>query len=166
MACATGVAGSIAVTHQAGSWWWLPALLIWAVTLSVAAVCDANRQRIPTPLVRAGARTSALLLVITAAATSDWQALKVTFIACMAAGAILAACWRFAGVGFGDVRLATVGGLGLGHTTSSALAIALLVFIAITLFQAAWTFARTRNRRANFALGPALVVGFLIAAAA
>jgi leader peptidase (prepilin peptidase)/N-methyltransferase len=161
-----GGAAAIAATERIGSWWWLPALLLWAVTLSTAAVCDARTQRIPSALLHAGGSATALLAVIASIATGDWQALKVTLIACIAAGTVLAACWRFVGVGFGDVRLATIGGLGLGHTTDRALVLALLLFIAITLCQAAWTVARTGDSKTRFALGPALVAGFLVAAAA
>jgi hypothetical protein len=44
--------------------------------------------------------------------------------------------WRFAGAGFGDVRLAGLGGLGLGHAADRGLIPGLCVFCVITLAQA------------------------------
>lgn len=160
-----GAAAAVSAAHRTGSWFWLPALLIWAVTLSAAAVCDACTQRIPTPLLSAGAILVLTLIVPAAVVTGDWRGLAVTAVACTASGLILAGCWRFAGAGFGDVRLAAVGGLGLGHTSQRALVLALAVFIVLTVSQALWTLVRTRDRRATFAYGPALAVGFLVAAA-
>lgn len=162
---AVGGAVAVAAMHRSGSWWWLPALLVWAYTLCAAAVCDVRTQRIPTPLVRQGAVTTAVLEVAAAAITRDWPALAITLVACAAAGLILAVCWRFAGVGFGDVRMALLGGLGLGHASHRSLTFAAAAFIVLTACQALWTFGRTRNRHATFPYGPALAVGFLIAAA-
>jgi hypothetical protein len=68
--------------------------------------------------------------------------------------------------GYGDLRLATVGGLGLGHTTHRSLVLAVLAFMAISIGQASWTYVRTRDRKAHFGYGPALALGFLVAAAA
>lgn len=57
------------------------------------------------------------------------------------------------------------GGLGLGHMTTVGLALGVAVFAAVCAAQATWTYRRTRNRRAHFALAPALVLGFLATAA-
>jgi hypothetical protein len=35
-----GGAAAIAATERTGSWWWLPALLLWAITLSTAAATE------------------------------------------------------------------------------------------------------------------------------
>src|SRR4051794_8713204 len=67
-----GVAGVIA-TDRAGSWWLLPALLVWAVAVAAAATCDAATQRIPTPLVRQATVAGALLVVVAAAGAGQWQ---------------------------------------------------------------------------------------------
>jgi leader peptidase (prepilin peptidase)/N-methyltransferase len=164
-----GVAGGAVAgqaARQAGSAWWLPALLVWALTLTAAAMCDAMTQRIPTPIVRGGGLATAVLVVLAGLLTQDWRALMTTAVACCAAGIILAICWRFAGAGYGDVRLATAGGLGLGHATHRSMVLAVLVFILVSTGQAVWTYARIRDRRAHFAYGPALVLGFLVAAVA
>lgn len=167
-ALAGGFGGVIAVwaANLAGSSWWLPGFLVWAVTLVVSAVCDARTQRVPTPLVRVGASTAAALMVAAGLTTRDWKSLALTVIAVAVAGLLLALCWRFAGAGFGDVRLAAAGGVGLGHTTHRGLVLAVAAFITITVLQAIWTLARTRDHRATFAYGPALTAAFFIAAAA
>ena len=77
---------------------------------------------------------------------------------------ILAVCWRVAGAGFGDVRLATLGGLGLVHPTHLGLVVALAAFILITVTQATVTLARGGNRQTTFPYGPAIAASFVIAA--
>ena len=146
-------------------WWWLPALLTWAVTITAAATCDALTQRVPTPLLQAGALVTTLLVLIAGLVTQDWRGLGLTFVACAGGAAILAVCWRFAGAGFGDVRLATAGGLGLGHAMHRSLVLGVLAVMVLTMTQAIWTYVRTHDRKAHFAYGPGLAVGFLIAAA-
>jgi leader peptidase (prepilin peptidase)/N-methyltransferase len=160
--------GGIAVAaahHVHAPWWWLPSLLAWAVTLVAAAVCDACTQRIPALLVWEGGVLTALLIAAAGLATNDWSALFMSLIGCGIACFLLALCWRFAGMGFGDVRLAAVGGLGLGHVTQRGLTVAVLAFALLAAGQAIWTYARTRDRTARFAYGPALAVGFLVAVA-
>jgi leader peptidase (prepilin peptidase) / N-methyltransferase len=169
LAAASGTVGAVlavaAARHVAAPQWWLPSLVTWAVTLATAAVCDARTQRLPTRLLWEGGSLTTMLILLAGLVTRDWRALIVSLIACTAASLILSLCWRFAGAGFGDVRLATVGGLGLGHVTQRGLTVAVVVFALLTAGQAIWTYARTRDRRARFAYGPALVVGFLFAAA-
>jgi leader peptidase (prepilin peptidase)/N-methyltransferase len=158
-----GAVGALAA-WQAGSWWYLPALLVWALTLAAGATCDALTQRIPTPLVRQGGAVTALLVVVAASLAGDWRGLLLAGLASAAAGLILTACWRFAGAGFGDVRLAVLGGLGLGHTSPTALLWAVVAFTLIIAALAIWTLARGGNRHTMFAYGPALAIGFGLAA--
>jgi leader peptidase (prepilin peptidase)/N-methyltransferase len=162
------VAGVVAVAaaDRAGSLWWLPALACWSATLAAATVCDARTQRIPTPLVRTGMVTTGVLLVVAGIVTADWRAPVLSAAAAAGAGLVLLLCWRFAGVGFGDVRLAVLGGLGLGHTHYRAVILAVLVFAVLAAAMAAIAYARTRDRRAMIAYGPALAAGFLLAAVA
>jgi leader peptidase (prepilin peptidase)/N-methyltransferase len=159
------IAGAVGAqaARQAGSWWYLPALLVWALTLAAAATCDGLTQRIPTPLVRQGGAVTALLVLVAASLAGDWRGLLLAGLASAAAGLILAACWKFAGAGFGDVRLAALGGLGLGHTSPRALLWALVAFTLIVAAQAIWTLARGGNRHTLFAYGPALAIGFGLA---
>ena len=165
VASAVAVVGVIgAATRVDHGLWWLPGLAVWAVTLTAAATCDGAAQRIPTQLVKYGGAAAAVLLMVAGVASQDWAGLILTYAAALAAGVILGLCWRFAGLGFGDVRLAVVGGLGLGHTTYRGLAVALLVFAVVTITQAIWTQVRTHDRAAHFPYGPALALLFLAAA--
>jgi leader peptidase (prepilin peptidase)/N-methyltransferase len=166
-AAAGGAAGAAAIvtSHRAGTWWLVPALLVWGCALVAAASCDAVTQRIPTPLVRQAAVGTGVLLTVGLAVHGDWRGLLLSGVAAAAAGAVLLLCWRFAGAGFGDVRLATLGGLGLGHATHHGLLLALVAFTVITVTQAVITLMRGGNRQSTFPYGPALAVGFLLAAA-
>ena len=75
-------------------------------------------------------------------------------------------CWRFASAGFGDVRLAVLGGLGLVNPTHRGLVFAVAAFIIITLSQATVVLARGGNRRTHFPFGPAIAIAFAVAACA
>lgn len=153
-----------ACTYRAGSWWLLPAMLAWSVGLVAAVFFDAAAKRIPTPVVRPAAAATAALLVASALLTGEWWPVLVATIVAAASGLILAVCWRFAGLGFGDVRLGVLGGLGLGHTHAFALVTAAVVFAVIAGVHALVTYLRTRDRTATFPLGPALAAGFVTAA--
>ena len=76
-------------------------------------------------------------------------------------------CWRFAGAGFGDVRLAVLSGLrGLGivHPTHLGLVVAVAALILITVTQATVTLARGGNRHTTFPYGPAIAAALVVAA--
>ncbi|MDT0276046.1 peptidase [Blastococcus goldschmidtiae] len=165
-AAAGGGAGAAAIvtSHRAGTWWLAPALLVWGCALVAGAACDAVTQRVPTPLVRQSAVGTGVLLTVGLAVHGDWRGLLLSGAAAAVAGAVLLLCWRFAGAGFGDVRLATLGGLGLGHATHHGLLLALVAFTVITLTQAVITLMRGGDRQSTFPYGPALTVGFLLAA--
>jgi leader peptidase (prepilin peptidase) / N-methyltransferase len=160
---AAGVA-AMATSHRTGIWWLAPALLIWGSALVAAASCDAVTQRIPTPVVRQAGIVTCALLTVGAAVHGDWPGLVISAVAAVTSGLTLLLCWRFAGAGFGDVRLATLGGLGLGHATDRGLLLALAAFTLITVTQAVITLVRGGHRRSTFPYGPALAVGFLVAA--
>ena len=157
-------AAAMATSHRAGTWWLLPALLVWGCALVAAACCDAVTQRVPTPLVRQAGSVTCVLLTVGLAVQSDWTGLVISGAAAVVSGLTLLLCWRFAGAGFGDVRLATLGGLGLGHATHRGLLVALGAFALITATQAVITLLRGGNRRSTFPFGPALALGFLLAA--
>lgn len=161
------VAGAAAVRAclQAGNWWVAPALMVWACTLAAAAVCDAATQRVPTALVRPAGVVTAVLLAAGYSIHRDWRALALSGVAAVALGLVMLLCWRFAGAGFGDVRLAALGGLGLGHASHRGLIVGFIAFSVITIVQASVTLARGGDRHTTFPYGPALAVGFLLAAA-
>ena len=160
-AAATAV---IMTSQRAGNWSLLPALLVWASALVAAACCDAVTQRVPTPLVRQAGVGTCVLLLVGLAMDGDWRGLLISAIAAVASGLTLLFCWRFAGAGFVDVRLAVLGGLGLGHATHRGLLLALAAFSLITVTQAVITLMRGGGRQSTFPYGPALAVGFLLAA--
>lgn len=163
---ACGVAGAVAVlaAHHAGTWWLVPGLLIWAYTLAGAATCDALTQRVPTPLVRVGTIATGLSVLAAAAADDHWQWPILAALSAVAAGAIFIVCWRFLDAGFGDVRLAVLGGLGLVDPTRFGLVVGVTAFIVITLGQATVTRIRGGNRRTTIPYGPAMAITFFIIA--
>ena len=158
-------AAAMAATHRTGIWWLPPALLVWGCALVAAACCDAVTQRVPTALVRQAGVLTCALLTVALAVRGDWSGLALSGVAAVASGLVMLLCWRFAGAGFGDVRLATLGGLGLGHATHRGLVMALAAFTLITVTQAVVTLMRGGDRRSTIPYGPALAVGFLLAAA-
>jgi leader peptidase (prepilin peptidase)/N-methyltransferase len=161
---AAAAAAVIVTSQRAGHWLLLPALLVWASALVAAACCDAVTQRVPTALMRQAGVGTAVLLALGLALHSDWRGLLISAITATASGLTLLLCWLFAGAGFGDVRLAVLGGLGLGHTTHQGLLVALAGFALIIGVQGVITLARGGDGRTTIPYGPALVVGFLLAA--
>jgi leader peptidase (prepilin peptidase)/N-methyltransferase len=163
----TGALGGVAAvlaTRHAGSWWLLPALLVWAYGLAATATCDGITQRVPTPLVRKATAATAGLVLGAAAVTGHWRWPALALICAAAAAAVFAFCWRFLDAGFGDVRIAVLGGVGLADPTHDGLVAAVAAFIVITLSQAIGTLIRGGNRHTLFPYGPAIAAAFLIAA--
>jgi leader peptidase (prepilin peptidase)/N-methyltransferase len=158
-------AAAMATTHRTGIWGLAPVLLVWGCALVAAACCDAVTQRVPTALVRQAGVVTCTVLAVVLAVHGDWPGLALSGVAALASGLVMLLCWRFAGAGFGDVRLATLGGLGLGHATHRGLLLALAAFTLITVTQAVVTLMRGGDRRSTIPYGPALAVGFLLAAA-
>ena len=163
-AAALGGAGSVLLVCHVDSWWLLPAALVWAYTLASAATCDKLTQRIPTPLVRQGGLATAALLGLAAVATGHgWWAASAA-ISATVAGVVVLIGWRFAGAGFGDVRLAVLGGLGLVAPTHRGLLAAVGVFVLITFAQASFVLLRGGTRRSTLPFGPAIAIACAIAA--
>jgi leader peptidase (prepilin peptidase)/N-methyltransferase len=82
------------------------------------------------------------------------------------AGNLVLVCWHLAEAGLGDVRLAVLGGLGLGHTSTRGLLLGLAGFVLIIVAQVVATLLSGGDRRTTFPIGPALAAGFLMAATA
>ncbi|WP_085984755.1 peptidase [Modestobacter italicus] len=141
-------------------------LVAWGVSVVAASCCDAVTQRIPTALVRQAIVVTGVLLTCALSLSGDWESVLVSVVAAAAAGGVALLCWRFADAGYGDARLAVLGGLGLGHTSASSLVMALTVIVLITAAQVVTTFAVGGNRRTRFPMGPALAAGFVVAATA
>jgi len=162
---AGGVVGVLAARHT-GSWWPLPALLVWGYTLAAAATCDAATQRIPTPLVRRGGLAVTGLILVAAAGAGHWRWIAQSATGAAVAGLMLAACWRFAGAGFGDVRLAALGGLGLANPTQLGVDLAVGAFVLIIATQVGVTLARGGNSHNMIPFGPAIATALALAAIA
>jgi leader peptidase (prepilin peptidase)/N-methyltransferase len=153
----------VVTSQRSGNWSLLPALLLWASALVAAACCDAVTQRVPTPLVRQAGVGTCVLLTVGLALHGDWRGFLISGVAATASGLTLLLCWRFMGAGFGDVRLATLGGLGLGHATHSSLLVALAGIALVLGTQVLITLARGGDGRTTIPYGPALVIGFVLA---
>lgn len=140
--------------------WELPALICWSASLLTAASCDAVTHRVPTALTRqAMVATFALLL----GAGAIQHEAKTVVVACGVsglAGAVTVVVRRLSHLGLGDVRLAALGGLGLGNVTDVGVLAGTCAFAVVGVFTA------TRRQSSTFPLGPALAAGFLIAAIA
>ncbi|WAX58490.1 hypothetical protein M6B22_06930 [Jatrophihabitans cynanchi] len=108
---------------------------------------------------------TAVLVLAASAAAGHWKWIGSAVAVSLAAGLIFGFFWRFLGVGFGDVRLAILGGLGLAHPTRVGFLVGFGAFVLITLLQAVITLARGGNRRSLFPYGPAIAMAFLLAAA-
>jgi leader peptidase (prepilin peptidase)/N-methyltransferase len=160
---AAGVAAALVARH-AGSWWLLPAVLVWAYSLAAAAVCDGFTQRVPTALVRQGAVATIVLVVAASAAAAHWRWTLLAVVSAAVVGLIFAFCWRFLGAGYGDVRIAILGTFGLVHPTHLGIAAGIGAFILITLSQALAVLGRGGDRHTLFPYGPAIAAAFIVAA--
>ena len=144
--------------------WWLIPLVCWALALVVAAAVDAVTQRVPGTLVRVSSAATVLADAGVALATASLGALWLTAVAALASFAIFGLCWRFAGLGFGDVRLAVLGGLGLGHARLAGVLAGCAVLALIVIIQSVLTLLRTEDPAREIPFGPAIAVGYLVAA--
>ncbi|WP_138757704.1 peptidase [Modestobacter altitudinis] len=158
-----GAATTLAALRMGSAWLAAP-LVLWGAALVAASCCDAVSQRVPTALVRQAIITTGVLLTCVLSFRGDWDGLLMSVVAAAAAGSVALLCWRFADVGFGDVRLAVLGGLGLGHATHRGLLIAVIAMALVVSMQATITVRRGGSLKTPIAFGPILSVGFLIAA--
>ena len=104
------------VALRFGYSWALPAYLVFIAGLFALAAIDLERHLLPKRIVYPLFIMVAALLAVASAATSDWHAMRVAAI-CAAAWFALFFLINLASsrlLGFGDVRLALVLGLGLG----------------------------------------------------
>jgi len=144
----------------------LPAYIVLAAASVVLSIVDLAEKRLPNTLVLGTAVTVAVLLVIAAAAGNDWGD---------ALGALLGGAALFgvylvlalispSGIGMGDVKLAAVIGLALGHlgwgTWLVGLVAGFLVGSAVSLV--ALVLGRV-TLRGSLPFGPSMLAGAYIA---
>ena len=166
IACGLGGAVAVLAARSAGSWWLVPAMLIWAYGLGALATCDAVVQRVPAPFVRLTAVVVGVLVTGAAAASGHWHRAATAVLCGLASGILFAGCWRFLGMGFGDVRIAVLGGLGVVDPTRVAVIGGVLTFTVITLSQAGVTLVRGGTWHTMIPYGPAIAIAFVVIALA
>jgi leader peptidase (prepilin peptidase)/N-methyltransferase len=138
----------------------LPAYLWFVASGVVLTVIDVQHQLLPRRIVWPALAGGALLLLVAAAATSAWEALAraaVGSVYLLVVHLILALISP-AGMGMGDVRLASVTGLYLGWVSGQAVVIGA---VGAFVVQAVWAVALLLTRRAGRAsflpFGPAML---------
>jgi leader peptidase (prepilin peptidase)/N-methyltransferase len=153
-----GVCGCAFATVGQPAW---AAIAILAGVAAGVVPVDLRERRIPTPLVAPAAIASVASVALTSIDDASWTAavLAIGGAAVVGAAFLLVHLLHPAGLGFGDVRLATVaGGLvayGVGNL-SAAVATAAIAALAATVVTMA---ARSRSAPfAPFLLGAALAV--------
>lgn len=155
-----------AVALRIGLNWELPAFLLFAWTLLVLAVIDAQTRRIPNRLTYP--LTPALLVLLVAAALLHGQpywAYRALLGGAAAFAALLALCIvNPRGMGMGDVKLAAFIGVGLGYLGWGVLAIGVVTgFLLGGLVAMALLVVRIRGRKDLMPFGPYLAAGAFLA---
>ncbi len=170
-----GAAGTVAATLPArGHDSWPPlarsALAVWAGALAVIALIDQESLVIPTKVVRAAIVATATLLISASMSMGNWRHLWQGVL-CAGIAIGLFGSWAAInprGLGFGDVRMATLVALGGGTLSvpGSLAALACSAFVAglVSRHRAGRTPAAGAG--AVVALGPYLAVGGLTVAIA
>jgi leader peptidase (prepilin peptidase)/N-methyltransferase len=135
----------------------VPALLLTALIVP-ASVIDLNHRIIPNAINLPGA-----FLVFTAASFAQPDRLAEFAVAGAACFLFLGIAWFIspAGMGLGDVKMALMIGLAVGHYAFVAM---LAAFTASTLLSAGLILRRgTKARKASFPFGPFLAFGAVVA---
>lgn len=134
---------------------YLPLLPIAIAGPWLAAV-DFDVMRIPNRTLAPTAAAALLAIAGTATLTQDWQALTVPITAALVTGGVFAAI-HFAtkgGIGFGDVKLATLIGLAVAPIGVAAAWLSILVGSGLALIR-----AKVMRQGAPLAFGPWLLAG-------
>lgn len=143
----------------------LPAYLLLAAAGIAVAAIDLEHLRIPTRLVWPALGATAIWLGGVSAVRGDMRSLAEGVAGALLAGAplFLANLAYPAGMGFGDVRLATYLGFPLGWLAIGLVAVGLMsAFVAASVVGVA-LLAAGRGRKTRIPFGPYLVAGALFA---
>jgi len=144
----------------------LPAALALVAALVVAAAVDLERLIIPTRVVAAGVVVVAAALVVASAVDGRWSALGWAAVSAAVAFSVFFVVHAVVphGMGFGDVRLAGLIGLGTGWSAPSHAFVAFLAaFVLGAVGGVVMMMATGQGRRAKVPFGPFLAAGALVA---
>jgi leader peptidase (prepilin peptidase)/N-methyltransferase len=136
-------------------------LSTWAGGLCALGFVDAKKMLVPRPLARAVASATGSGLVAVGLVRGDWEALvSGLLVACLAVAVYGSVALKFpAKLGFGDVRVASLVGLGLGAISPEAAVTALAVAPLVGAL-----FARCRRGQPGVPLGAFLAVAAVVGA--
>lgn len=140
----------------------LPAYLLFACSSVVLGVVDLAEKRLPNLVVLPAAMAMALALVVAAVVTGDWSAFLSALLGCASLFVIylVLAVISPSGLGMGDVKLALLIGLALGHLGFSTWLIGLLAgFLVGALVSLAALALRKANRSTQLPFGPSMLIG-------
>jgi len=136
---------------------------LYLAAVSVAlAVIDLNTHRLPDAIVLPSCAVLVLMLGVLAATTGDIGALAraVTGGVVLCAAYLAMALARPGGMGLGDVKLALLLGLALGHVGWGALVVgAFAAFLLGGVFAVALLAVRRATRRTGIPFGPWMISG-------
>jgi leader peptidase (prepilin peptidase)/N-methyltransferase len=162
-AVASAVAG--AVVGAAVGWEWAFVLWVPFVPVYVAlAVVDWRTRLLPSYLIRPMYVVLALLVALGAALTGDPHAAVRAALGWLVAGGLFAVLWFIypRGLGFGDVRLAGVLGIGLGWVGWGALLVGVYAgFLLGGVIGGLLSVLRIVERK-GFPFGPFMLVGAVV----
>ena len=161
---AAGAAAGL-VAHRLNSWPSFSALVLWSISLGAIAGCDVVAQRIPTALVRQATVGVLVLFLLAAAIYDDWWRLARASLVGGSVYAVLWLAWRFSTLGRGDVQIGPIGGIGVGWCGLHGVLAGIIALCLVLLVQASVSLARGGTRRSLIPYAPALVAGFIVAAA-
>jgi len=153
------------VAWRLGPTWALPAYLYLAATAVALTMIDIDVRRLPNSIVLPSYVVAALLLLLPAAATGDWNAYLRALLgaAALFVGYFALAFAYPAGMGFGDVKLAGVLGLYLGWLGWGELAVgAFLGFLLGGVWGIALLVTRRAGRKSAIPFGPFMLGGALL----
>jgi leader peptidase (prepilin peptidase)/N-methyltransferase len=155
----------VAVAWRVQPRWAIPAYCVLALALVILADVDLEHRRLPVAIVYPALIAGAALLVLSAVATRNWQALEWAAIGGASMFVIFAAIW-FAtrgGMGFGDVRLAGLCGMFLGYFGWRIVAVGFLATAVIAGVVGIALFATgNATRKTALPYGPFLAVGTMV----
>ena len=159
---AVTLASASLIALQQSPWLAVVAVAL-APVLAAVAVIDLRTHRIPNALTLTAAAVAVLVLGAASVATADGGALLRAAAAVAVVGAFYWLLARFAGLGFGDVKLTAVLVFVAGWSDWRTVVAFVLLSHLLAAPVAIWL--EVRRRRRAVPMGPAFVVGLYVALA-